>query len=131
MKVYVVEDSPVVQERLIAILHEIPGVEIVGVADDSATALSAIPRLRPDAVVLDIRLRSGNGIDVLKGIRNRCNGMTKIVLTNYASSAIRDRCLTAGADYFLDKSTEFDQIEALLAPKQPIGASVRAQENHD
>lgn len=115
---YVVEDSPDVQERLIAILQEIPGVEVVGVADDSATAIGAIPQLRPDAVVLDIRLRSGNGIDVLKGIGNRCGDMTKIVLTNYASRAIKDRCLTAGADHFLDKSTEFDQIGALLAPKR-------------
>ncbi|NMG31612.1 response regulator [Aromatoleum evansii] len=125
MNVYVVEDSPVVQERLVAMLRDIPGVVVVGVADNPPEALTAIRRLRPDVAVLDIRLRGGNGIDLLKGIRSDAPDTTTIILTSYAHPALRERCRSAGADHFFDKSSEFDRIRFVLEAHNEAPASGR------
>lgn len=110
MKVFVVEDSPIIQERLVAMLRDIPGVEVVGVADSSAAALAGIARHQPDVAVVDLRLRTGNGIEVMQGIRQRSSDTTVMVLTNYANCVIRRRCEDVGADYFFDKTSEFEQL---------------------
>jgi len=114
MTVYVVEDSPVVQERLVAMLQDIPNVEVAGVADNAPDAFAAILRLRPDVAVLDFQLREGNAIEVLKGIRRELPGTKAIVLTNYATPSIRQRCMRAGAHFFFDKSSEFERIRTVL-----------------
>ena len=110
MKVYVVEDSPFIQERLVAMLRDIPGVDVVGVADSSTEALTGIVHHQPDVAVVDLRLRTGNGIEVMKGIRQRSAGTTVMVLTNYANCIVRRRCEEVGAHYFFDKTTEFEQL---------------------
>jgi two-component system OmpR family response regulator len=110
MKVYVVEDSPFIQERLVAMLREIPGVDVVGVADSSTEALAGIAHHQPDVAVVDLRLRTGNGIEVMQGIRRHSADTTVMVLTNYANVIVRRRCEDVGADYFFDKTTEFEQL---------------------
>jgi DNA-binding NarL/FixJ family response regulator len=110
MKVYVVEDSPIIQERLVAMLRDIPGVDVVGVADSSTEALAGIALHRPDVAVVDLRLREGNGIEVMQGIRQVSAGTTVMVLSNYASLIVQRRCKDVGAHYFFDKTTEFDQL---------------------
>ena len=57
----------------------------------------------------------GLGIDVLENIKQNDSALMVIVLTNYPYPGYRQKCLQAGADFFLDKSTEFDQIPELLA----------------
>jgi two-component system response regulator DevR len=110
MKVYVVEDSPIIQERLVAMLRDIPRVEVVGVADSRDQALAGIAQNQPDVAVVDLRLRSGNGIEVMQGIRQRSAHTTVMVLSNYANLIIRRRCKDMGAHYFFDKTTEFEQL---------------------
>jgi DNA-binding NarL/FixJ family response regulator len=65
-------------------------------------------------VILDIRVPGGSGFEVLQNIKQGQAAPIVIVLTNYPYSVYRQKCLQAGADFFLDKSTEFDQIPALL-----------------
>jgi len=79
-----------------------------------AEAISAIHRLQPDVVILDVRMPGGSGIDVLQTIKQDRTGPMVIILTNYPYPGYRQKCLEAGADFFLDKSTEFDQIPTLL-----------------
>ena len=67
LRVYVVEDSPLVFERLQESMEE-NGASVVGHADDATTAIAEIAALRPDAVVVDIALREGTGLHVLKEI---------------------------------------------------------------
>ena len=110
MKVFVVEDSPIIQERLVAMLQDIPRVEVVGVADTSAEALTGIAHHQPDVAVVDLRLRQGNGIEVMQGIRQHSTGTTVMVLSNYANLIVRRRCQDVGAHYFFDKTTEFEQL---------------------
>ena len=114
IKAFIADDSLVVRERLVTMLDELAGIEIVGQAETVAEAISAIGKLRPDVVILDIHMPDGSGIDVLQTIKQDEPAPVVIVLTNYPYPAYRQKCLQAGADFFLDKSTEFDQIPKLF-----------------
>lgn len=114
MRVFVVEDSPIVQERLVEMLNEIEGVDVVGAADNADAAVADILRLLPDVAVLDIKLRAGSGLAVLEQIRRQAPATTTIMLTNYAGTEHRQRCLSAGADYFFDKTDEFERVKGAL-----------------
>lgn len=93
---------------------ELAGIEIVGQAETVAEAVTAIQKLHPDVVILDIRMPGGSGIDVLKRVKQGEVTPMVIILTNYPYPGYRQKCLQAGADFFLDKSTEFDQIPKLF-----------------
>lgn len=114
IKVLIADDSIVVRERLVTILNELAGIETVGQAENVVEAINAIEKLRPDVVILDIRMPGGSGIDVLRRIKQAGTGPMVIILTNYPFPEYRQRCLNSGADFFLDKSTEFDQIPTLF-----------------
>jgi len=114
VKVFIADDSLIVRERLTTMLVELAGVEVVGQAENVAEAISAIGRLQPDVVILDIRMPGGSGIDVLRNIKLNGAGPMVIILTNYPYSGYRQRCMQAGADFFLDKSAEFEQIPLLV-----------------
>ena len=112
--VFIADDSLVVREHLVTMLDELPRIVIVGQAENVAEAINGILELRPDIVILDIRMPGGSGIDVLQTIKQDKPVPVVIVLTNYPYPAYRQKCLQAGADFFLDKSTEFDQIPGLF-----------------
>ncbi len=114
VRVFIADDSLIVREHLVTMLNELTEVEIVGQAETVAEAISAIRILKPDAVILDIRMPDGSGIDVLQTIKQDEPAPVVIVLTNYPYPAYRQKCLQVGADFFLDKSTEFDQIPELF-----------------
>jgi DNA-binding NarL/FixJ family response regulator len=114
IKVFIVDDSLIVREHLVTMLDELVGIEIVGQAENVADAISGIRTLRPDVVILDIRMPGGNGIDVLQTIKQDEAAPMVIILTNYPYPGYRQKCLQAGADFFLDKSTEFGQIPELF-----------------
>lgn len=115
LKVYVVDDSELVRERLIDMVSEIEEVEVVGETGALREAEASIGQLRPDAVILDIRLPDGNGITLLRHMKRDRPAATVIVLTNYPYPQYREECLDAGADYFLYKATEFDQVGEILS----------------
>ena len=111
MKVFIVEDSTVVRERLTAMLVEIGGLEVIGAASGAGEALAIIRQVRPDAVILDLQLAEGRGFDVLKTIRRDGPAPLVLVLTNHASLQHRQRCMKAGADYFFDKAIDFGKVQ--------------------
>ena len=115
IKVFIADDSLVVREHLVTMLDELPRIVTVGQAETVAEAINGILELRPDVVILDIRMPGGSGIDVLQRVKQAEVTPIVIILTNYPYSGYRQKCLQAGADFFLDKSTEFDQIPELLA----------------
>jgi DNA-binding NarL/FixJ family response regulator len=114
IKVFIADDSLIVREHLVTMLDELAGIEIVGQAENVAEAISGIRILQPDVLILDIRMPGGTGIDVLQNIKQDEVAPMVIVLTNYPYPGYRQKCLQAGADFFLDKSTEFDQIPELF-----------------
>lgn len=108
MKIFIVEDSAVLRDRLMLQLARKKNAEVIGSADDASSAIEQIQRLCPDLVILDIRLRQGNGYQVLKAIKSRGKPPTILVLTNFPYPQYREIFLANGAEYFFDKSTEFD-----------------------
>ena len=114
VKIFIADDSEVVCQRLIAMLVELPGIEIVGQARKVAEAIKSIQKLRPDAVVLDVRMIGGSGIDVLKSIKKNEPTTVVIMLTNYPYAQYRKKCMSEGADYFFDKSSEFEKVAEVI-----------------
>ena len=114
IKVFLVEDSSVIRDRLIGLLNGIPGIAVTGYAEDANSAVTAILSTQPHAVVLDLQLKGSSGIDVLRSLRNANSGATVIVLTNYATAAYRKRCLDSGAQFFLDKTNEFESLPGIF-----------------
>jgi DNA-binding NarL/FixJ family response regulator len=115
MNVFIVDDSPVVRERLKVMLSEIKEVEIFGEAENVADALKMMKKLPPDLMVLDIRLKEGNGFDLLKVIKQSHPDLKVIMLTNYPYPQYKKRALEMGADHFFDKSVDFEKVIEVIS----------------
>ena len=107
-----VEDSATIRESLIPAMVEFADAEIVAVAETAAQGIAALKKHAGEwrLAVVDVFLKEGNGLDVLRAIGERNGRQRVVVLTNYATPDIRGRALTAGADAVFDKSTEIDQF---------------------
>jgi DNA-binding NarL/FixJ family response regulator len=114
MRVFIADDSAVIVERLADLLREIPGVELAGHARDATETIRCIRQIKPDAVVLDFQMPGGSGLDVLRAIRPDHPGLYVLICTNYPYPQYRKECLGAGANFFLDKFSEFEKIPAIL-----------------
>ncbi len=114
MKCFVVDDSKLVVERVRGILSNIEGLEFIGQATNAKDAVEAIERLKPDVVILDIRLIGGNGMNVLERIKKAQPPPVVIMLTNYPYPQYRNKCKELGADYFFDKVTEIESFVKVL-----------------
>jgi DNA-binding NarL/FixJ family response regulator len=115
LRVFIVDDSEEIRARLSALLSEIEGVAVVGASGQAGSALRAILALEPHVVILDLRLPDGHGLELLEKVKRTRFSPAVIVLTNYPYSAYRQKSQEAGADYFLDKSTDFDRIPGVIA----------------
>lgn len=117
LRVVIVEDSAIIRARLAESLAEIPNVEIVGQVETEGDALAVLRQQRWDVAVLDLQLKQGTGLGVLKGLGSvaRPPNAKIIVFTNYAFPQYRDRSMALGADYFFDKSREFNRVREVLA----------------
>jgi DNA-binding NarL/FixJ family response regulator len=114
-QVLIVDDSEQIRERLAKQLAESTQIRIVGQAGNSREAISAVQRLRPDAVILDIQLPGSSGIQVLKTIKALHPDVAVIMLSNYDDAQYRRQCRQLGADHFLNKTLEFEKIvDAIL-----------------
>lgn len=114
LKVLIVEDSEFVIRRIRSMLNEIPEVKVVGEALNGKEALAITSVILPDVVLLDINLPGLNGVEVLKSIKIFNAGIKVMMLTNYSDLHHRKRCKEAGADYFFDKSIEFEKVQDVL-----------------
>ena len=114
MKVFVAEYSKLVRERIISSFSGLEGIELTGEASDVPTAISNMLSAKPDVVILDIRMPGGNGLDVLRRVKLEHNAPKVIVLTNYSLPEYKEAAMELGADYFFDKSTEFEKVRMVL-----------------
>jgi two-component system response regulator DevR len=115
MNVLIVDDSQVVAERLERMLTEASeDIRVVWHAQSPAEGKQALHCARPDAIILDVRMPGGNGFEVLAEAKKRAPPPLVIMLTNYPLPQYRQRSMKAGADYFFDKSTEFDHVPKVL-----------------
>ena len=112
LNTYIVEDNPVIRENLIATLEELADVHVVGTSDnenDSTSWLLGNPNAWSLAIV-DLFLKQGSGLGVLTACRNRKPMQKMVVLSNYATADIRQRCAQLGVDAVFDKSNEIDAL---------------------
>ena len=115
MKVFLVEDSPILRERLESMLSAIPGAQTVGHAPTARSAIAGIQAANPDVVVLDIQLEEGTGFDVMKAVRPASPQTAFYVLTNFAHDGYRRMAEKLGARGFFDKTKEFGALRDALA----------------
>jgi DNA-binding NarL/FixJ family response regulator len=121
MKVVIADDSAEIRKRIIEMLSDIEKIDMIGQAENVPEAIEKISEFNPDLVILDIRMPGGNGIDVLKKIEKRNRLPVVIMLTNYPSSQYRKKCIGSGADFFLDKSNEFEKVVEIVNNCMSVG----------
>lgn len=115
LRVLLVEDSPLIRERLAESIADPGRIEIVGQADSEQAAIGMLNAASWDAMVLDLQLRHGTGLGVLRALISRRPPNTKvIVLTNYAFPQYRAKSMALGADYFFDKAREYHRVREVL-----------------
>ncbi len=112
VRIFLVEDSLIIRDNLAEVLHEIAPVEIVGSAADEASAVDWLRRERNacDLVMIDIFLKGGSGLGVLKALSRQPDEPKRIVFSNHATADIRAKCLELGASAVFDKSNELDEM---------------------
>lgn len=117
-KIFIVDDSPIVVERLTLMLNDMENTIVAGHAHTISSALTSIKEIEPDVIILDIHLKDDaphlNGIDLLSVLRLTYPKMLILMLTNHSSAQYIRKCIELGADYFLDKSNDFERIPEIL-----------------
>ncbi len=113
MKLFIADDSEMMRERIRELVLAVEGIELVGEAGDVRASIKGIMDLKPDVVILDIRMPGGSGLDVLRGVKGHTTPLI-IVLTNYPFPEYKEIAIKLGADYFFDKSKEFDEVQRIL-----------------
>ena len=117
LRVFIVEDSPIVRERLAALLGSIEGAATVGEASSAPEAVARILEARPDAVVCDLKLADGSGFDVLRAVHERAPGIDLYMLSNFSAEPYRRLAARLGARDFFDKSHEIQRVREVLAAR--------------
>ncbi|AJY09160.1 response regulator transcription factor [Burkholderia dolosa] len=118
LRVFLVDHAIAVRRRIALLVGAIDGVAVVGEAEDGEDAWMHIRDARADVAIVDVRLPDGSGLDLIGKLTTAKPRVVTIVLTNHSAPAFRQACATAGADYFFDKTAEFDAacrtIESLV-----------------
>jgi DNA-binding NarL/FixJ family response regulator len=112
LKTFIVEDSPVIRENLVATLEELGPVLVVGTAEDETSAVQWLSEAgnQFDLVIVDIFLKKGTGLGVISAANSFAQQHKLVVLTNYATADMRAKCLALGADEVFDKSNDIDAL---------------------
>ena len=112
LRTYIVEDNATIRENLIGTLEELASIEPLGWAETENEAKSWLAQNGGgwDLAIVDLFLKQGSGLGVLEACRDRTPGRRVVVLSNYATTDLRKRCLQLGADAVFDKSNEIDAL---------------------
>lgn len=126
MRLLIVEDSPAIAARILEVIATLPDNNPATVCRNIASATAALETYVPDAVVLDCNLAGESGLTVLEAVRAAGRDIPVIAWSGDTNPVQRSRYLELGANYFLDKTEEFDQLEVILkqhlaSPKRDAG----------
>lgn len=123
VQVFLADDSPFICERVAAALTD-AGLLVVGQAATPDTCIQGILQTRPDAVVLDVRLRGGSGLQVMQAVRPVAPQIAFVVFSDNAADAYRQRYLREGASAFLEKGIELTRLA------ETVSLAARATRTH-
>jgi len=122
MRIFIADDSSAILNRLVKMVSQIHYTKVIGLASNGEDAITSILKLKPDLVILDLRMPKVNGFDVIRNIKRNNLSTTVLVLTSFATSQHRELCKQLGVEYFFDKTTEFEQaidvIERLTSQRK-------------
>jgi DNA-binding NarL/FixJ family response regulator len=114
LKIVIADDSTPVRQRIVKLLASIGNVEVVGEAIDGIEAAVMIRKKVPDVVLLDLNMPKLSGLEILPRIKEAVAPPVVVVLTNHSTSPLRSMCIRNGADFFFDKTTEFESAIAVI-----------------
>jgi two-component system, NarL family, response regulator DevR len=103
VRVFLVDDHEVVRRGVAEVLEEDPGITVAGEAGSVAEALARVPAVRPDVVLVDMRLPDGDGVELCRQLRARVPGIRSLVLTSFADEEAQAAAVRAGAGGYLLK----------------------------
>lgn len=129
VRLLIADDSSAIRRRIRRLVETITGAVVVAEAETAAEAVSRSLAHRPDVVVLDIEM-PGSGISVLRRLRAHLPETEFVMLTNHAEAYFKRICEREGADRFLDKSREFDQLGRLIEALE-VRRGVHRRTNND
>lgn len=114
LSIAIVDDSEIIRERFVHRLNKWENFQIIWQAENVENTYRCFEKSAPSVLILDIQLPDGSGIDILEKIKEEKPATKIIMLTNYSSLPFKNKCVKAGADYFFDKSTEFEKVFEVL-----------------
>src|ERR1700730_16316065 len=112
--VLIVDDSPIIIERLKIMLEDLENIRNILHTGTYSKALSILTDTNPDIAILDINLPDKSGIELLRYIKRNHMEITVIMLSNQSGEHYRNLCKLNGAEYFIDKSTEFELVPGII-----------------
>ena len=131
IRIVVADDHPVVRGGLVSLLRTIPGLDVVGEAADGQTAVRLANEQRPDVVLMDVRMPGMDGVEATRQIREQTPATRVLILTMYDDDATVFTAMKAGAQGYLLKESEQDDIvravHAVVAGEAIFGPGVAAR----
>jgi len=127
IRLLVVEDHPVMRDGLAGVARDLAGCEIVGLAATRAEALALAGTAQPDLVLLDVLLPDGNGLDLVRDLRNALPAVRIVVISSYREADYATRALAAGATAYLNKESSPQAIAAALREAAAVAARPTAR----
>ena len=115
MKILIVDDSEPVGARLVALLRRVEGLEFLPQVFNATRAFEAFEEHRPEIVLLDLQLRGGTSLELLRDIRANAPATRVYVLTASLDERYRKPCLEAGAELYLSKAADLPRLAGILA----------------
>ena len=120
MKILIVDDSDPFRKSICKLIRMLNNEATTYEAQNVSEAIRMAKEVSPDAILLDISLPDGLGFEVIETLKKQLSPPIIIILTNYSSKQFRDKAQQKGADYFFDKSDEFEAVIDLLQMKKDI-----------
>ncbi len=113
-KVFLVDDHPIVRERLAELIGQETDLQVCGEAEDANTALKSIAALQPDVAIVDITLKDTYGIELIKSLKEREGHIPVLVLSMHDESLYGERAIRAGAKGYLNKQEASKKVIAAI-----------------
>jgi DNA-binding NarL/FixJ family response regulator len=114
MSVLIVDDSDIIRGKLHEMMEEVEAVKQVFLAQDFDSAMTEVRNNKPSVVLLDVNLPGKSGIEILKEIKTYNKAIRVIMVSNVSTEYHRKICGFLGADFFIDKHHDFENIPSLL-----------------
>src|SRR5437016_328174 len=114
LKIYIVEDSELIKQRMSRLISTVEEAEIVGSAANIDEALELIKKLKPEVVILDISVEKVKGLKMIYDIKQIQPTPQVLMFTNYDFQGYKNKSYEYGADHYLDKSQEFEKLIDIL-----------------